>query len=1013
MGTIARIFTRDLKRIVTNPVALLVTLGVAVIPALYAWFNVAASWDPYGNTGNIKVAVVNEDEGTDSDLVGHLDAGQLVLDALAGNDQLGWTLTDGQGAALTREEALSGVESGAYYAAIVIPEGFSQDLASLATGDFHKPSIGYYINEKRNTVVPEIADIGASTVESRITDQFVSTVSQVVAEKVVGVGSEVEDDARQVGSDVAGEVRSVSDSIERASELVGSLDATMDEAQGAVASAQESLDSLAGLADDASGALDDADELLGTTRSAARSLSADLSDSFGRGGSLLAGVSSRANAALGTLTGKLSAATGVVDGTLATAQGALDTSRSLADALAEEVERLDQIPELHGQLGDLQVTVAELQRAVAEQQEVVDTLSKASSDVRAASDALGSASGAVNDAVVGGVNTLSDLRAGLDQTAVPGLTGALDSFGDVSGDLKGVLGGLGPTVTQAQGVLAQLSDALGQVRQVSADMGGSLDGLTEQLDGIASDMEVLCAAVSGQLQDVLDLDAQGIGDFMASPVQLETQVLYPVYKYGASAAPFYTNLAIWVGGFVLVAIYRQEVDQEGLTRADGTPIAVRPWQGYLGRLALFLLVGQLQAIVVCVGDVAMGMQCESPVAFVLAGMVQSLVYVSVVYALAVAFKHIGKALAVVLVILQIPGSSGLYPIEMMPGFFQAVEPWLPFTYGIRAMREAIAGFYGNHYAVALLELLAFLVPAFAVGIGCRRRLVGVNAFFDRRLGKTGLMVSDGVSAVSEPVSLGVLLRALSRTPDYAQAVAGRARRFEAAYPHMMRVGKALLASVPAGLLLMLFALKEKLPVLVVWIGSVVLICAFLIVTEYVHDQALRCVAQADALPGARHLGGTATLPAAAGAARTAADDDGGDAPIQVEAHVEGDDADGEGDPVGTVSDGDRTPEAAGADGGGEPEDAGGGASGRSPLADWSLDWRDYVSPSGAAGDAGPRPDEGPAPADAGATDEPDVAEAKPDDHGDGRKGHGKAHKKGHKKGHGKGHGKAHGKGGER
>ena len=839
MRTVARIFIRDLKRILRNPVAVVVTLGVALIPALYAWFNVAASWDPYGNTGQIKVAVVNNDEGTSSELIGTLDAGQLVMDALGENNQLGWTFDDAAGQPLTEDEALAGVESGTYYAALVIPEGFSADLASLATGDFHKPSIGYYINEKKNTVVPEIADIGASTVENQITEQFVSTVSQVAAEKVQGIGDALSEDAGAVGSRLAGNIRSVADALTDASNLVSGLDGSVDEAQAALASAQKSLDALAGLADAADGALGDATALLGTTRSTARSLSADLSSALGQGGSLLVGVSGRADAALGTLTGKVSAATGAVDGALATAQGVVSTGKSLADALSAEIARLDQIPELSGRLGDLQVAADQLQRAVAAQQDVVDTLSKTSSDVRASSDALAGASGAVNDAVVSGVSGLSDLRAQLDQTSLPGLTAALDSFGDVSGDLKGILGGLAPTISQAQGVLDQLSSTLDQTRTVAEDLAGSVDTLSSELSGVATDLETLGATVSGQLDELLSLDPQDISDVMTSPVELTSQTLYPVEKYGASAAPFYTNLAIWVGGFVLVAIYKQEVDPEGLMGADGTPLRVRPWQGYLGRLALFLLVGQLQAVVVCVGDVAMGMQCASPAAFVFAGMVQSLVYVSLIFALAVAFKHIGKALAVVLVILQIPGSSGLYPIEMMPGFFQAVEPWLPFTYGIRAMREAVAGFYGNHYAVALLMLLVFLAPALLVGLGCRRRLVGVNALFDHRLAATGLMVADGTSAVQPTVSLTALARALSQTDDYADELARRTSRFEELYPRLIRVGKLLLALVPAGLLVLLFLLKAKLPVLILWICSVVAICAYLIVVEYLHDVCCR------------------------------------------------------------------------------------------------------------------------------------------------------------------------------
>ena len=101
-------------RILRNPVAVVVTLGVAIIPSLYAWFNILANWDPYSSTGNLQVAVANEDKGTASDLVGRLDAGKQVVSQLRKNDRLGWTF-------VSADKAVEGVQSGEYYAAIVLP----------------------------------------------------------------------------------------------------------------------------------------------------------------------------------------------------------------------------------------------------------------------------------------------------------------------------------------------------------------------------------------------------------------------------------------------------------------------------------------------------------------------------------------------------------------------------------------------------------------------------------------------------------------------------------------------------------------------------------------------------------------------------------------------------------------------------------------------------------------------------------------------------------------------------
>ena len=837
MKTALAIFSRDLRRILRNPVALIVTLGVAIIPALYAWFNVAASWDPYGNTSGIKVAVVNADTGTTNDLVGALDAGAQVIDALHDNTQLGWTYEDNDGRALTEDAAVQGVEDGAYYAAIVIPADFSSNLASIASGTFTKPSIRYYINEKRNTVVPEITDVGAETVEGQISEQFISTVSMVVAEKVQELGGKISSEADNATSSVSAQIRDVEAKLADAGENLATINSTVDAAKQATADARGSLDALEGLAGDATTTLDGATNLLGTTRSAALDFSTQLSNSLGRGGSLLATVSGQANAGIGRLTGGVAAAQGAVDGAIATAQGVVDAHDSVSASLHKAYDDLIAAdPSLADRLGDLQVALQEFDQRGAEQQAQIDALRQASADVKASNDALANASDTIDGTVQAGVSAAADARAQLDQTTLPQLNGALDSFAATAGDLRGVLGGLSPTVSQARGVLDQLDGTLDQVKDSLGLVDGSLSTVRETLERVATDMDALRNADA--MDQLLDLDAEGIGDFMNSPVTLSQQVLYPVGKYGASAAPFYTNLAIWVGGFVLIAIYKQEVDGEGIVGAHCTD-RILPWQAYTGRGLLLLLIGQLQALIVCVGDVLMGIQCASPVAFVLAGMVQSLVYVSIVFALAVAFKHVGKALAVVLVILQIPGSSGLYPIEMMPGFFQALEPWLPFTYGIRAMREAIAGFYGNHYAVALLQLLVFLVPALLVGLAARRRLVNINALFDRRLAQTDLMVCEEHALDTGRYKLTSLAKALMDSGDYAGAIARRTARFELMYPRLVRIGLVCLVAVPVGLLVLLFLLEAKLPVLMIWVLSVVLLCSLLIALEYVHDSLAR------------------------------------------------------------------------------------------------------------------------------------------------------------------------------
>ena len=150
-----QVFRRDVTRLFRVRKAWIIVVGVLVTPALYAWFNVNAFWDPYANTANIRVAVVDLDEGADSELTGPLDIGAQIVEQLEENDQLGWVFMD-------EEQAQNAVRSGAAYAAIVIPADFSEDLISITTGEFTQPALRYYVNEKANAIAPKITDVGAS-----------------------------------------------------------------------------------------------------------------------------------------------------------------------------------------------------------------------------------------------------------------------------------------------------------------------------------------------------------------------------------------------------------------------------------------------------------------------------------------------------------------------------------------------------------------------------------------------------------------------------------------------------------------------------------------------------------------------------------------------------------------------------------------------------------------------------------------------------------------------------------
>ena len=147
-----------------------------------------------------------------------------------------------------------------------------------------------------------------------------------------------------------------------------------------------------------------------------------------------------------------------------------------------------------------------------------------------------------------------------------------------------------------------------------------------------------------------------------------------------------------------------------------------------------------QGIIICLGDLFfLGVQCTNIPLFILSGVVSSLVFSLLIYTLTVSFGDVGKAMAVILLVIQIAGSGGTFPIEVTPAFFQKVNPILPFTHAINAMREIVAGQYGVDYWLDLLKLLVFIPLALLLGLLLRKPLIRMNEFFEERLNSTKLM----------------------------------------------------------------------------------------------------------------------------------------------------------------------------------------------------------------------------------------------------------------------------------
>ena len=197
--------------------------------------------------------------------------------------------------------------------------------------------------------------------------------------------------------------------------------------------------------------------------------------------------------------------------------------------------------------------------------------------------------------------------------------------------------------------------------------------------------------------------------------------------------PFYSVLAIWVGMTILVSILKVKAEPKGLTN-------VKSYQLFFGRYLLFLLLNEVQAVIIVLGDIyILHCQVMYPGLFFLAAALTSLTFSLLIYALTLSFGDIGKALAVVVMVIQIAGSSGTFPIELLPTVYQKIYIFFPFPYAINAIRETIGGMYADTYVKSLSELLIFAVGALIVGLVIRIPFVGINHYMEERMEDTKMM----------------------------------------------------------------------------------------------------------------------------------------------------------------------------------------------------------------------------------------------------------------------------------
>ena len=829
MKTVFQIFKRDVKRLMSNWVAVIVVIGVCLIPSLYAWFNIAANMDPYSNTQGIKIAVANCDEGTDNEATGKLNAGDEIVENLKANDSLGWIFVD-------EKEAVAGVKAGNYYAAIVIPETFSESLVSILSGDIQSPEIKYYLNEKKNAIAPKVTDTGATTIQQQVNETFVSVASEAVSKMLDESVQEASASAGKVNRKSANAIRNAAAALKKQQDILDDLDDLAASGHTMITGADTTLDRLQETASEGAAAIDDSLDALAAVREAVNTFSFEANAAIMRGNDYLAELQMQAGEDLAAIQVKLSEAEVELRKLIAEQKSVVASNEDITNQLKKLQEEYP--------TDALQSTITLLEKQNNDYNELLNGMEETLDTLDHGAQVLGNLQTGIAGAIRDEQDGLNLAKNTLTSKVFPVVNATLDTLAVQGGTLSGILTGMEPTIRQLQSVLAGLDNCVSETRGALKTTSGAITKVATKLSGVADEISALKSAdaYSEYRKFVKDrgLNSQVVADFISSPVQLTTVSLFPVKNYGSAMTPFYTNLAIWVSGIVLIAIFKMEVDRDEKLKK------FTPTQAYFGRWLLFITVGLVQALIICLGNLfLLKTQCEYPLAFIGAGLFTSFVYVNPIYAFSITFKHIGKAIAVILVILQIPGSAGTYPIEMTPDFFQKLHPLLPFTYGINAMREAIAGMYGHNYFKYMGILAVYLPIAFLIGIGVRLLMLNLNRMFDKKLEETGLMICEESGQTRERVQLSTAINILADQGEFRSKMIEKAEKFEANYQKWTKLGFLLILLLPTVFLVLMFSVSSKMVFLVLWIIAIIAVILFLIILEFIHENLQRKLQYSD------------------------------------------------------------------------------------------------------------------------------------------------------------------------
>ena len=637
-SNISAVIRSDVRRLSRSVVTVICVFGLALVPCLYAWFNIMSNWSPYtsDSTKNLKIAVASSDVGTD--FIGmKLNVGDIILEKLKANDQIDWQFPD------SVQGVMDGLYAGDYYAGLIIPEDFSASILGFTDGEMDHPEIIYYDNQKMNAVASRVTDRAQGIIKDQINSIFVATIV---------------DELSTFTSVFNGMGLSAEDALQSLDNQLGSI--------------KSDLKTYAAILNSMSTVTKSAATVTGMTND----LLPDVTDMLINSRKTIVNIQDRLTTSKQDVV------------------YAADAIRNTSEELRNTVERLDSAvdgdpAEAGGSYVDWDSLFGE--GGITEYEgEILDDLYAD-----------------VNKQLRESVIKFDDIlqKTNIDKNLITSMSTLQDSLKNLDSLLAKVEG----DIDSQSMTLQQYTDALNSCTVSIESTEDVLNYMVRMVSNLQSSVNELRTSESfTKLIDLLKDDVGGLVEYLSSPANLEVVRVYALENFGSGMAPFYTTLALYASALLSVSLMHTHVK-----RRNDIPM-LNTTEAFFGRYFVFFAIGQFTALITVLGNLYyIGIQCYAPFQFWLAAAIASLVFTLLNYGIVFALGNIGEAIAIIVLVVQVAGSGGTYPLEMLPQIFRDLYKFMPFNYAMTAMRETIAGSYDHVYLKSILVLLlmaAILIP---------------------------------------------------------------------------------------------------------------------------------------------------------------------------------------------------------------------------------------------------------------------------------------------------------------